>query len=110
MNSLFHTRTRHSSRGSRGTARRPTASELAPYKEASALSYLRKKKTRSHDPYMMSTLIKTTGTITSDDGGPYIELDDSKDRVQSSSGEIAQRSAEHKDGTATMENEIHEAM
>jgi len=112
MNYLFRTRARHSSRG---TPRRPTASELAPYKEASVLSYLRKKKSRSHDPYMMSTLVKTsTGTTTSNDGGPYIELGDGKYKAQITSGEKAQNGAEPKDGMVIVDSEFtvgtHEAL
>jgi len=110
MSSLFRTRTR---RSNRGTPRRPTASELAPYQEASDLSYKRKKKLRSHEPYMMTTLV-TAGTTTSNDGGPYTELDDGKYGARIPSGEEARKGAEPKDGTIVVDSEIsvrtHEAV
>jgi hypothetical protein len=101
MNYLFRTRTRHSSRS---TPRRATASELTPYK--------RQKKLGSNDPYMMSTLVGT-GTTNSNDGGPYIELEEGKYGARIVSGEKAEKGAEPKNGTIMIDSEIsvrtHEA-
>ena len=111
MGPLFRTGT---GRSSRSTPRRATASQLAAYKEPSALSYKLKKKLRSHDPYMMTSLVGTAGTTTSNDGGPYAELDDGKYGVRIASGEKAEKGAESKDGTVMIDSEIsvrtHEAL
>lgn len=80
----------------------------------SALSHKFKKKLRSHDPYMMTSLVGTTGTTTSNAGGPYNELDDGKYEVRIASGEKAEKGAEPKEGTVMMDSEIsvrtHEAL
>lgn len=95
MSALFRSRTRHRTRN---TPRRATASELAPYK--------RQKKLRSNDPYMMSTLVKTVGTITSSEGGPYTELEDNRYGAQIATGDKTIKSDEPKNGKIIIDSEI----
>jgi hypothetical protein len=83
MGPLLRSRTRHSSR----TPRRPTASELVPYKEPSGLSYKLKKKIRAGDPYMETSLFGTKGSTTLNEDERYIQLHDMKYESRDHSGE-----------------------
>ena len=82
----------------RSTPRRATASELEPSN--------RQKKLRPHDPYMMSTLMKTTGTIIDNEGGPYTVLEDAKYGSQVATVEKADKGPEPKDGTIVVDSEF----
>ena len=84
MGPLLHPTTRHSSRN---TPRRPTASELDPYKEPSGLSHKIKSRIKRGDPFMSTSLFGTRGTSTLNEDERYIQLNDVKYESQGQSGE-----------------------
>lgn len=93
-------------RSNRNAPRRPTASELTPYKEPSSLSSRLKKKIRSHDPYMATSLFGTRGTSTLNEDEQYIQLDDVKYQSHGQSGERLEDITEPKASNIMVDAEV----